>query len=229
MELTKPMFRSTYWGEVVNINIDGSNAVAKARELPAPMTHRAIVLGNGPSRLAPDVAKVLEINGRRPAQGYKMVYACNAAARYENADRFVIKSRLQMGYLPQELFPRLFLPAELWLDYRTTNLIPFVSHFDAGISAAYLACFDGHDEVYLFGFDGDSGVPWHNIYEGEPGYPTQHVPDAKRGPELANLMQVYSNVRFVRVNPQDHTPPEWRACANYHEVPLRQAVTMGDF
>lgn len=79
--------------------------------------------------------------------------------------------------------------------------------------AVWLACFDGHKEIYMIGYE-----------------PTEKV--AK---QIAEIMMVYKGVKFFRVSPgikdnqTDHlTPESWKWQPNFQDMSYRQWITHCD-
>jgi hypothetical protein len=240
MELNTPLYRTDYVGETINgysrTSGERSSIFVPPREnvFIAPATTNAIVLGNGLTRDYPEVQKLIETNSKRVSQAYKLVYACNRAVHDERIyDYYVLKHRVFLSNIPQERMSQVYLSPEVFLDYQTTcNLLPYVQYFDSGASAAYLAAFDGHKRVFLFGFDGDTGRGYRTVYDGTFPYTeeNQAVSYDKWRDYLLNVMKVYSDVEFYRIQIDgQESPPEWRALSNYRDVSLREAVLLGDF
>jgi hypothetical protein len=203
------------------------------RDLPCDWPVKsAIVLGNGMGRLDPTIDLICRTNRNRPAEGYKLTYACNAAHRDVNADYYVVKDVLLFQEIDHARFNQVFTPYNLWLTRRDTNMVPYYSYLDAGTTAAYLAAFDGAKKVFLFGFDGTDGNELHNIYHGTLAYVKQ---DDLTGMQkfaiyMHDLVKTYSDVQFYRVRTEHSF--DW-LCGmpfdNWQEVSVRQAILLGDF
>ena len=95
--LNTPLYRRDYKGEAITYVQDNKmkSIFATPRDLPHDMlVNSAIVLGNGISRLDPNIKIMLKQNNNRVAEGYKLTYACNAAWRDTPADYYVIKDNI---------------------------------------------------------------------------------------------------------------------------------------
>ena len=109
-------------------------------------------------------------------------------------------------------------------------LTPQNPAFDAGAIAAYLACFDGHKQVYLLGHDCHSGEPDKNfnVYAGTPGYPDFNSPNTEAFfiKTLASVMSTYDDVEFVRVMPDAnwYIPEEWKYYVNFRQIHFNDFV-----
>jgi hypothetical protein len=238
MSLTVPVYRKDYIGENINYIIDKKtvsqfiepheNVFAKTNPTSA------IVLGNGLTRNYADIKLLLKINSRKLPDGYKLVYACNRAVEdEENYDYYILKQETFMSMAPTNRFSQIYLPNDIFPKYKDKcNLIPYINYFDSGATAAYLACFDGHKKVFLFGFDGDFGTGWRTVYDGRDPYTKENT---QANVELSqqylfNVMETYKNVDFYRVQMDGAEPPaSWNSLRNFHNVTKRQAVLAGDF
>jgi len=91
-------------------------------------------------------------------------------------------------------------------------LIPQDPPWNAGTVAAYMACFDGHKKVFLLGFDG------------------RQEDDAFYEQSLAYLLDMYSDVEFVRVcpTPEFYMPESWKYYPNLSQVDYRGFVLAAD-
>ena len=163
-KLYYPQYRTDYIGETINRITDGETTsyfvAPRENAFTAPYTDTAIVLGNGITKNYRETKQLLRINANKVAESYKLVYACNRAISDESDyDYYVLKHRVFLGEMPAKRKSQVYLPYDIFLDYKDDcNLIPYISQFDSGASAAYIACFDGHKKVFLMGFDGGGAV-----------------------------------------------------------------------
>jgi len=234
--LNAPLYRRDYAGETITYVQDNKmqSLYVTPRELPHDISvNSAIVLGNGISRLDSDIQLILGQNNRRVAEGYKLTYACNAAFRDTSADYYIYKESVFFSEISKDLYNKIFLPNNLWIAYRDTNLIPHVYHMDSGSTAAYLAAFDGAKKVFLFGFDRSDGATNENIYSNTLGYDGPAILDDFRdcNTNLYNVIKAYSDVNFYRVcnHHTNHIGDLLKTLPNYHEVSIREAILLGDF
>jgi hypothetical protein len=237
MELNHRYYRTSYEGEEIN-DMKGEPVSYAVKPRPnvftTPFTDSAIVLGNGLTRNDLGIQKLLTVNSKKVAEAYKLVYACNRAVEDGmDHDYYIIKNRIFLANIPSTKVNQIYLPYDIFLDYRGTyNLIPLVSYFDAGASAAYLACFDGHKKVFLMGFDGDYGNGFKTVYDGTDGYGdgTQSVDYNSWSDYLHRVMYIYSDVEFYRIQMDAAPAPQsWLNLPNFRNVSFREAVMLGDF
>ena len=233
-QLNAPIYRRDYTGETITHVENGQlkSLFVTPREFPSDRSvSNAIVLGNGISRLSPDIQIILNQNNKRIAEGYKTTYACNAAYRDTPADYYVFKNNIFFG---DPTYPidnaKIFLQNDIWVNYRDTNLIPNIWYMDSGSTCAFLAAFDGAKKVFLFGFDGSGDVN-NNVYDNTLGYNDSNYTHDKHNAHLTNVVRIYSDVEFYRV--RNHYSFDFssqlNSLPNYHEVTVREAILLGDF
>lgn len=227
--LTTPLYRKDYVGEL--LHKAGEKILVKPRSVFYRPNNRgrAIVLGNGTSRLHPQIQLMLRTNKNKPMPHYKITYACNGAVWDTDADYYVVTNRVLMSAVDRKLWPQVFLPWDMFLDYDETHCIPYLGGMDAGSYATFLACFDGHDEIMLMGFDAYPGEPVENCYEGRISYPMDKEQDSTKWHDtMANIMRTFRDVKFYRIG-GGTTPMQWRDINNFREVNPNEAVSLGDF
>ncbi len=113
------------------------------------------------------------------------------------------------------------------------NFLPQNPDFNAGAMAAYMAAFDGHQRVFMLGFDGvDTPDNNYNMFAGSANYPPLNYPINQDYwvKSLRTVMNVYSDTEFIRVCPTKKfvTPDAWKDCLNYRQIDFRQFVVEAD-
>jgi len=83
------------------------------------------------------------------------------------------------------------------------------------LTAAYIACFDGHKEIFLLGYD--------------------CLDDRTTTDELTDLMNTYKGTKFIRVSKgvkitqtDIQTPEEWKWCTNFSEMTYAEWISYCD-
>jgi hypothetical protein len=104
---------------------------------------------------------------------------------------------------------------------------------NAGTVATYLACFDGHEKIYLLGFDNGAGENYsNNMYADTNGYTNihQNYSDDYWIMAMEHVMSVYNEVEFVRVTstPNYVCPPGWRKLPNFRQISFNQYIIEAD-
>ena len=242
MQKIKQMYRSNYVGEEIlrELNYTSGAWVKTAEYVPSAVTNRqisnrAVVLGNGPSRteLYPNgnLFQLLDNHkGGLLAAGAVQTYGCNAILRDYTPDFAVANDEMaqeiiEKGYNYQTI---VYGTNAMVLSYpgKFYN-VPQAPNWDMGATAAYLACFDGHKTVYLMGFDQHSGhtTCQFNVYAGTRGYPSVEslTTEAYFEKTLKQVMDLYSDVDFVRVSPtRDYYMPDtWKYQLNLRQIDFR--------
>jgi hypothetical protein len=239
MSLVTPKYRTDYVGETINYYDDNGKSLSyfvKPRDnvfMKSNVTS-AIILGNGLTRNYSEIKLLLKTNANKFAEGYKLVYACNRAVSDEETyDYYILKHSVFMAGVRQERKGQIYLPYNIFMTYKDDcNILPYISYFDSGASAAYLSCFDGHKKVFLIGFDGDCGNKWRTVYDGTFPYVDQNLEVQLKASHdyLYNVMSVYKDVEFYRIQMDGQESAEiWQSLPNFHTVTVREAVLAGDF
>ena len=94
-------------------------------------------------------------------------------------------------------------------------LVPYKLLGSDLLTAAYIACFDGHKEVFLLGYD--------------------CLDDRTTTDELTDLMNTYKGTKFIRVSKgvkitqtDIQTPEEWKWCTNFSEMTYDEWISYCD-
>ena len=179
----------------------------------------AFVLGNGRSRLALDLA-ILAKQGT--------IYGCNALYRefvpnvLVATDRPIATAIQQSGYSAQYRF-------------HTRKPIPGLGAqpvpqkyfgFSSGPLATVLAAMDGHDSVYLVGFDMGPipGDLFNNVYADTEFYKKSSARPTYTGNwvrQLTHVARDFPRVRFIRVHGETTAPiSQFDSISNMYQLGL---------
>jgi len=91
-------------------------------------------------------------------------------------------------------------------------LIPHGVSFQPSATVIWIACFDGHKDIYLFGYE---------------QYDTNGVDQIKSINQISDIMQTYSSVNFHHVS-NGGSPDAWRRCINCRTISTREFVSECD-
>lgn len=237
MQTIKKLYRSNYLGEEVVKSLiykQGKRTTVTEFIPPSPVfpdkKTKAVVFGNGKSRLflGANLFPALRTHKEKFGLHGLETYGCNAIFRDYIPDYLVVRSpELAQEVVTAELYKHniIYAPQNIVLKYPGKfYLIPQSPGWDAGALATYLACFDGHARVYLMGFDTDSNSAQagFNVYTGDPNYPESGSPstEAFTVKSMLTVMNLYSDVDFVRVMPDDgwYTPESWKYQTNLRHL-----------
>jgi len=94
-------------------------------------------------------------------------------------------------------------------------LVPYKLLGSDPLLAAYIACFDGHKEIFLLGYD--------------------YINDKTTTTELTDLMNTYKGTKFTRVSSgvktnqtDNQTPEDWKWCTNFSEMTYAEWISYCD-
>lgn len=209
------LYRKDYNGEYIVTGTDIVNGVKQETRVFMPNTlnlkHNgyAVVMGNGPSRLASGTIRPQMlakhwggINGDKKMT----MYACNAAMRESNpyclvvAHPMIAQEAVDSGYADNNIV--VTSRHNIARNPNKFHLTPFDENLNAGATAAYLAAFDGHHTVFLWGFDFERHAPGRpTVYHGTNGYPDKAKignPEKLKA-ELEKVISTYNDTKFVFV------------------------------
>lgn len=236
-------YRKDYTGEdiITERKKEGNNWYETVETVPNAITNnqisnRAVIIGNSPSRLEFNLNHLKKFSGLLGADTLQS-YGCNAVYRDFSPDFLIAvgneitKELASSEYIKNNI---VYTSAIHLLEYPNKfYLIPYNPYADAGTTAAYIACFDGHKKVYLLGFDEQDapGVNF-NVYAGTNGYDKLET-DVGSDKWIANrleLFTLYNDVDFVWVTPYGRStvPESHKSCVNFRQISLREFVLETD-
>jgi hypothetical protein len=232
------IYRANYGGERITTEaaLTESEWLYKTEWIPTAVANNQIskiatIIGNGSSRNTFPIKMLMtHLAGRLGAKSMQ-TYACNAA--YRNIDptflvavgNDIVDEIANSGYCNKRI---VYANSDKILKYPNKfYLIPQDYVSNAGTVATYLACFDGHEKIYLLGFDNSAGDNYNNnIYAGTPGYAEllSHYSDDYWVLAMEHVMSTYSEVEFVRVTPTPSyvCPPSWQRLKNFRQISFNQ-------
>jgi hypothetical protein len=204
----------------------------------------AIVIGNGITANQFDLTKILPYRETTPwgevgMWKYKrqiknfLTYGCNAIYRNYKPDFVIATGKDFVDELAQQSYcnENIVYTNNKYLELHPNkfNFIPQNPEYNAGAIAAYLAAFDGHQRVYMLGFDGiDNTSDNYNFFAGTPNYPPSNYPINEEFwvRSLNEVMSTYSDTEFIRVCPSKRfrQPESWKYNLNYKQIDFRQFV-----
>ena len=240
LKITKS-YRKDYTGEdiIVERKHEGHVWHEVTETVPNQITNnqisnRAVIIGNGTSRLDFDLRHLKTPSGLLGAKTLQ-TYGCNALYRdfipdflVASGNNGIVNEIANSSYTNDNIvytnnLHLLEHPSKFYL-------IPYDPYADAGTAAAYIAAFDGHKHIYLLGFDGyDTEGHNNNVYADTNGYDTKWEFEVE-GDKLINnrvqLFNVYDDVDFIWVTRSGRsTVPEClKWCANHRQISFRDLI-----
>jgi hypothetical protein len=234
MQKLKKLYRAEYLGETMTTNStwSGSQWEYVQEYIPNAVINtqtskHAVVIGNGNSRKKYELHLLKNHKGGLLGSQALQTYGCNALYR-DFEPTFAVATGpgicqeiAASGYCNDHI---VYANAEIIAQYPGKfYLVPQDIHYNSGALAAYLACFDGHQKVYLMGFDCSAGTNYNNnIYAGTPGYASadHNYTDSLFVTTMVHVMETYPEVEFIRVMPTVdwYCPDAWKSALNFRQV-----------
>jgi hypothetical protein len=234
------VYRKDYIGEniVVERNYTEGTWHDTTEHVPNAVTNtqisnRAVVIGNGPSRLEFDMRAVFEHKGGLLGATTVQTYGCNALYRDYTPDFLVVRGNSIVDELATSEYVNNNIVYASSIDVlghpSKFYLIPIDPYCDAGTTAAYIAAFDGHTTIFLLGFDNQDSPDYnYNVYADTTGYDAHNnsTSDDKWIADRAMLVKTYSEVDFVWVTKFGRTtmPTAWTTLVNYRQISFKEFV-----
>jgi len=241
----KKLYRGDYIGENVLKTLTWTQGAWEHEHEYAPnavtnnqISNKAVVIGNGPSRLElyPNgnvLTNLLNHKGGLLAAGAIQTYGCNALYRDCTTDFLIASNDMAnelaaSGYCDNNI---VYGSSDAVIGHPGKfYLVPQNPGWNAGAIATYLACFDGHKQVYLIGHDCHSNEQFvnYNVYAGTDNYTEFNAPNTEQYFILAMLevMRTYYDVEFIRVMPTGdwYCPDKWKYLVNFRQIGFNEFV-----
>ena len=181
----------------------------------------AFILGNGQSRLAVNLNKLMEVG---------TVFGCNGLYRdftphcLVATDRPIAEEIQNSGYAQKHRF-HTRKPNE---GSGAKFLVKEYKGFSSGPNAAALALVDGHSDIYLIGMDlGTTNGMFNNIYAGTQFYKKELDPPTFPGNwinQVVTLTKDFESRQFWRVE-----GPESAFVPQFNKIPNMRILSMDKF
>lgn len=177
------------------------HATRKTAPITPKNTKVAFVLGNGTSRESIDLESLKD-------QG--TIYGCNAIYRDFTPDYLIAvdtKMILELNQNKvQHRIPVWTNPNKAYHNFTGFNFFNPSKGWSSGPTALWKASDDGHDEIYILGFDyqgiGDSNSQVNNVYAGTMNYKKKHERATYYGnwlKQTVTTIQKNPKKRYIRV------------------------------
>lgn len=179
----------------------------------------AFALGNGRSREIVDLVRLRDLG---PIYGCNALYRSHTPAVLVATDAPISQEIQALGYAKSHRFY-----TRKPLAGSGAQIVPKPYYgFSSGPIAIALAALDGHDRIYLLGFDLGPlpGEKFNNIYADTPHYKPSIAPPTYTGNWIQQIITVaknFPNTRFLRVH-GDHTAeiPEFDIIPNLSKLDI---------
>lgn len=242
MQKIQKLFRANYAGEEITseMTYSGGHWEYKREFVPNQVTinkytTQAVVIGNGDSREKFPTNLLGLHRGGPLGRDTVQTYGCNALYRDFSPTFLVASGRGIAEEISQTDYANdhiVYTSSQNLLEYPGKfYLIPQDPSWNTGTIATYMACFDGHQRVFLLGFDNSVGENLNNnMYAGTNAYAsdTHNYNDVYWIKSMQYVMSMYNEVEFIRVMPNQYwkVPNEWAALPNFQQVDYQRFVLM---
>jgi len=216
-------YRTEYTGEFVITNtiFKGGKKEQEREWIDNPITnesinHRACCIAPGASIEKFPMVRLQEHRGGLLSKNKMQLYGCEEIWEQMNSDFLVVLEQDHLDAIKE---------ANYQVDhivYTTTRLcinnpgefylVPHGTNYVTPATALWIACFDGHKDIYLFGYD---------VY-------TDGVEKTKVIEAVNVVMKTYNDVNFYHVCDDGTTPDKWRCNINLEVMSQRDFVSYCD-
>jgi len=235
MQILQKLYRSSYVGETITTEMrhsggrwDMETEFVPNSVINNQISNKAVIIGNGVSRKGFPLNPIQQHKGGLLAAGAIQSYGCNAVYRdmkphflVVGGSDEIIQEVLESGYCDTNI---VYASSQNVISYPGKfYLVPQDVQFNTGAVATYLACFDGHKTIYMLGFDAEHGELETNYYQGTNAYSGNANTSSYYVKALAQIMNLYDDVDFVRVMPtlKAEMPEEWKYITNLRQITYR--------
>jgi len=220
-------YRSDYEGEfvVTSNRLVGGKKIQEREWIQNPIENqhisgRAVAIANGESRANFPIKRLENhrggLLGKLRLQSYGTGRVCDEIVCnfYISKDEETLQRLVDSKYVVKTVVYSsagkcLKFPGELYL-------VPYGMPLSETSLAVWLACFDGHSEIFMIGYDFVDGQ--------NPGLVN----------EILDIMKTYNKTKFTRVSSfirnrvRMDTPESWKDCRNFSEMTYDQWVSYCD-
>lgn len=213
------LYRSQYPGEFVIIKTTFKNGrkeqIREWIENPIQNTSqslRACCVSNLQLGTPIPLTRIEHHRGDLLGRNKMQLYTCEELWQEIKSDFVVVFDRSQLDEIlaaHYQVDNVVYTSARLCIDYPGEfYLIPHGISFVSAATAVWLACFDGHRDIYLVGYD---------YLEGHE----------KTVESVKIIMQTYNNINFYHVTDAG-TPDKWKRCINCETISSRKFISECD-
>jgi len=235
------IYRKDYDGEYVVLNTTIKNGKRETEkewiDNPIKNQHisgRAAVIASGESRKAYDVTRLQQHRGGLLGRKKLQTYGTGQLHKEMQLDFFVTFNDTKLQECIESEYTHrctvytsakncIASPGEFFL-------LPQAIRGRTALAATWLACFDGHKEIFLLGFDNQMCPGYNNNIYIPKGHPDKHqtIEDHKMRQQMEQLMKTYRGVDFYHVSDNSPVPELWRECPNFKTMSYREWISYCD-
>jgi hypothetical protein len=217
-----PQYRRDYSGEYVVINTDIRRGIKHQRRewIPNPIINqhisgRAAVIGSAVDRDDFDYTRLQRHRGGLQGSKKLQTYSTGSIWRDMRLDFYCGTDRQEITQLAATHYQdstTCYTTARFCLMWPGSFfMVPFQPSICDLASAIYLAAFDGHEEIFLLGYNADTPAGTRRWQQ-----------------DIHDVIAAYSTHRFVFVGVASNMPDLWRNLENVETWNYRKFVTQCD-
>lgn len=235
------IYRADYDGEyvVLNTKIEAGKKIIEKEWVDNPIQNqhisgRAAVIASGESRLAFDVTQLERHRGGLLGSKKLQTYGTGQLHKEMQLDFFITMDPDKLKECIEDKY------TERCTVYSTARncienpgeffLIPQSMMGLTAVLATWLACFDGHKEIFWLGLDGQMDENYNNnVYiPKDDARKTSVSISHKLNRSIAELMQCYLGVDFYHVSNIKKVPEVWLEQPNFKQMTYHEWISYCD-
>ena len=235
------IYRADYDGEyvILNTKVESGKKIIEKEWIDNPIQNqhisgRAAVIASGESRLVFDVASLERHRGGLLGSKKLQTYGTGQLHKEMQLDFFITMDPDKLKECIEDKY------TERCTVYSTARncienpgeffLIPQSMMGLTAVLATWLACFDGHKEIFWLGLDGQMDENYNNnvyIPQDDPRKTSVSI-SHKLNNSIAELMRCYLGVDFYHVSNIKKVPEIWLEQPNFKQMTYREWVSYCD-
>ena len=241
MSRIQEIYRKDYDGEyvVLNTKYDNGKKVIEKEWVDNPLTNqhisgRAAIIASGESRLVYNIKNLERHRGGLLGSKKLQTYGTGQLYKEMQLDFFITMDPKKCQECIEDKYTErctimttarncIENPGEFFL-------IPQSMKGLTAVLATWLACFDGHKEIFWLGLDGQKETTYNNniyIPQDDPRKTSVSI-SHKLNNSIAELMQCYLGVDFYHVSDIKKVPEVWLEQPNFKQMTYREWVSYCD-
>lgn len=241
MSRIQEIYRKDYDGEyvILNTKYDNGKKVVEKEWVDNPITNqhisgRAAIIASGESRLAYDVTKLERHRGGLLGSKKLQTYGTGSLHKEMQLDFFITMDPDKCQECIESRYTEkctIMTTARNCIENpEEFFLIPQSMKGLTAVLATWLACFDGHKEIFWLGLDGQVETTYNNniyIPQDDPRKTSVSI-SHKLNSSITELMQAYLGIDFYHVSNIKKVPVEWKEQPNFNQMTYQEWISYCD-
>ena len=235
------IYRADYDGEyvILNTKVEAGKKIIEKEWIDNPIQNqhisgRAAVIASGESRLVFDVTQLERHRGGLLGSKKLQTYGTGQLHKEMQLDFFISMDTDKLKECIENKYTErctVYTSARNCIENPGEFfLIPQSMSGLTAVMATWLACFDGHQEIFWLGLDGQTDENYNNnIYISKDDPRKQKATIShKLNNSIAQLMQCYLSVDFYHVSNIKKVPEVWLEQPNFKQMTYREWISYCD-